>query len=182
MVLKPTSPEEYNVQLGKLRLWRDDIETIVALVRQMPNVEITLEADHLTLDDLTADLPQCGRRVEYFKLTARTEADKKEREVLRLQLGGCRDSDIETRAKNPRLFLDRDRLRATDPDLGTRAVINDIMSFTRRHRRRMGIATILNTGTHAEAPTWWQEYRSHVGIGVVTGAVFYVLGLLTAHL
>jgi hypothetical protein len=40
----------------------------------------------------------------------------------------------------------------------------------------------LYTGTRAEAPAWWQEYRSHIAIAVMIAAVFYLSGLLTAHL
>lgn len=42
----------------------------------------------------------------------------------------------------------------------------------------MRSSTLLITGTRAEAPTWWQEYRSHTMIGVATSTVFFLLGLL----
>jgi hypothetical protein len=38
--------------------------------------------------------------------------------------------------------------------------------------------TLLFTGTRADAPTRWQEYKGHVFIAIVSGAVFLVLGLL----
>jgi hypothetical protein len=41
--------------------------------------------------------------------------------------------------------------------------------------------TILLTNTRSEAPTWWQQYRAHIVIGVVIAAVFYLLGVLTTH-
>jgi hypothetical protein len=115
-------------------------------------------------------------------IATKPDKDGKRREVLRLQLGSC--SDLRTTATNPRLRHDRERLRATDPDLETLAVLYEIVEFTHGRRRRglAKAATVLRTGTHSEAPTWWQEYRSHVWIGIATGAVFYLLGLLTAHL
>lgn len=42
--------------------------------------------------------------------------------------------------------------------------------------------TLLYTGTRAEAPTWWQEHRSDVGINVVVSVVFLFLGILVGHL
>jgi hypothetical protein len=182
MAVKRTSPEEYRISTGHLRLWRDDIATIVSLVQQLTDAEITLEADHHTLDDLGTDLPELGPRVEYFKVIAtRMDDDKKKSEVLRLQLGGC--SSTAYAVTNPWLRLDEDRLRASDPSLETRAVIYEIVSFIQQHRRHgMAATSILYTGTRADAPTWWQEYRSHIAIAVVIGVVFYLLGLLTAHL
>ncbi len=41
--------------------------------------------------------------------------------------------------------------------------------------------TILLTATRSEAPTWWQQYRAHIVIGVVIAVVFYLLGVLTSH-
>jgi len=42
-------------------------------------------------------------------------------------------------------------------------------------------STILFTGSHQEAPTFWQQYRGHIAIGIVIAAAFYLLGLLTAR-
>jgi hypothetical protein len=42
--------------------------------------------------------------------------------------------------------------------------------------------TILFTETRAQAPTWWQEHRAEIAIHVVVGVVFFLLGLLAAHL
>lgn len=43
-------------------------------------------------------------------------------------------------------------------------------------------STIIFTETRAQAPTWWQKHRSEIAIHVVVGVVFFLLGLLTAHL
>jgi hypothetical protein len=42
-------------------------------------------------------------------------------------------------------------------------------------------ATIIYTGTRADAPTFWQRNGTNIIIAVVIAAVFYVLGLLTQH-
>jgi hypothetical protein len=36
--------------------------------------------------------------------------------------------------------------------------------------------TVLLTATRTEAPTWWQEYRGHIAIAVIFGAVCFFLG------
>jgi len=41
--------------------------------------------------------------------------------------------------------------------------------------------TVIFTGTRASAPTFWQRYRAEIMIGFLVSALFYVLGLLTAH-
>lgn len=186
VALKRNAPEECTVQLGCLRLWRDDLEAIVAMVEQLPDVEITLEANCYTFDDLTTDLAKLGPRIDYFKVTATSTNADAGREILRIQLGGPNTAYHDPNSvEDYAIVADRDSVRATDPDLPTKAVIHDITSFADQHRRKVRTSTtstILYTGTRAEAPTWWQEYRSHIGIGVVTAAVFYGLGLLTAHL
>jgi hypothetical protein len=40
------------------------------------------------------------------------------------------------------------------------------------------LRTLLFTGTRVDAPTRWQEYKGHVFIAIVSGAVFFALGLL----
>ncbi|MBV9795924.1 MAG: hypothetical protein JO016_18510 [Actinobacteria bacterium] len=40
---------------------------------------------------------------------------------------------------------------------------------------------ILRTGTRAEAPTWWQEHRSDVGINIACSIVFLIIGAVIGH-
>jgi hypothetical protein len=42
--------------------------------------------------------------------------------------------------------------------------------------------SVLFTATREEAPTFWQQKRSDIAINVIVGFVFFLLGLLTAHL
>jgi hypothetical protein len=41
---------------------------------------------------------------------------------------------------------------------------------------------LLFTARREEAPTFWQRKRADIAINVAVGIVFYLLGLLTAHL
>jgi hypothetical protein len=41
--------------------------------------------------------------------------------------------------------------------------------------------TVIFTGTHANAPTFWQRYRVEIMIALAISAVFYLLGLFTPH-
>jgi hypothetical protein len=41
--------------------------------------------------------------------------------------------------------------------------------------------TVLFTSTTGEAPTFWQRRGGDIAIAVVVAAMFYLLGLLTAH-
>lgn len=115
--LTPTTKD-----LGCLRLWQDDIEEIVLLVRQqLSNETIVLESDGNELEDVAVDLPKLGRRVQYFtvKVTGKPEDDGEgPRNVLTLNL---------TR--------DRCEIEATNPDAGTRGVISDIQNIAQRCRR-----------------------------------------------
>jgi hypothetical protein len=43
-------------------------------------------------------------------------------------------------------------------------------------------STLMITATHREAPTFWQRHRAEITIAIVVGALFYGLGLATAHL
>jgi len=108
--------------LGYLRLWQDELEEIVALVRQqLSNETIVLESDGNELDDVAVDLPKLGHRVRYFtiKVTGRPdEGSEVPREILTVSL---------TRS--------RCRIEATNPDVTTRGVISDIQDVAQRCRR-----------------------------------------------
>jgi hypothetical protein len=43
------------------------------------------------------------------------------------------------------------------------------------------VRVTLYTRTRAEAPTWWQEHRSDVGINAAFSAVFLILGAVIGH-
>ena len=42
--------------------------------------------------------------------------------------------------------------------------------------------TVMFTATRDEAPTFWQRHRAEIVINVIIAGVFYLIGLLTAHL
>lgn len=107
--------------LGYLRLWRDELEEIVALVRQqLGNETIVLESNDNELDDVGADLPKLGSRLRYFTVKVASKPEDGTgvpREILTVNL------------KN------RCQIEATNPDVTTRGLIGDIEDITRPCRR-----------------------------------------------
>jgi hypothetical protein len=108
--------------LGYLRLWQDELEEIVALVRQqLGNETIVLESDGNELDDVAIDLPKLGRRVQYFTIKVTGEPER----------FGEPSRDILTVS----LRRNRCKIEATNPDVATRGVISDIQDIANRCRR-----------------------------------------------
>jgi hypothetical protein len=151
--LTPTTKD-----LGYLQLWQDDLEEMVLLVRQQLSSEtIVLESDGRELEDVAADLPNVGRRVQYFtiKVTGKPEeGDEGSREILTVSL---------TR--------DRCKVEAMNPDAATRGVIGDIQDIAQRCRRvplwypHAGFFSLRSTpGEQASAYT---QQMSAVALGCV---------------
>lgn len=106
--------------LGSLRLWQNELAEIVRLIRQLPNVEVRLESDNNLLTDVHADLPQLGQRVNYFTVTATRPrvGDEPGKDVISVKL-----------AKRSCL------IEATEPDLTTTGLIENIKSLVGNNRR-----------------------------------------------
>lgn len=113
MPLRPLKPVVREYDLGDLRLWQDDLAEVVRLMRQLPDIDIRLEADGNELDDV-ADLPELGPRVGYFTATA----SRQQVELMKLELS--RSSCAIT---------------ATEPDLETSGAIEAIRTFLSGRRR-----------------------------------------------
>lgn len=108
--------------LGYLRLWQDELEEIVALVRQQLSYDtIVLESDGNELDDVVVDLPKLGRRVRYFSVNVTRKPD--------------RDGKVPREVLTVSLQRNRCKLEATNPDAATRGVISDIQDIAQRCRR-----------------------------------------------
>ena len=108
--------------LGSLRLWQDEIDEIVTLVRQqLSNETIVLEADGNELENVAVDLPRLGRRVRYFTIKVTGKPDDGTEVPLELLTITFR--------KN------RCKIAATNPDVTTRGVISDIQDLAQRCRR-----------------------------------------------
>lgn len=108
--------------LGYLRLWQDELDEIVTLVRQQLSHEtIVLESDGNELDDVAVDLPKLGRRVQYFTVEVTGKPDG----------GGEAPREILTVG----LTRKRCKIEATNPDVATRGVISDIQDIAQRCRQ-----------------------------------------------
>jgi hypothetical protein len=118
--LHPLTPKVTKHELGTLRLWQDDLAEIVRLVQQLPDVQVVIEADNNTLDDVHTDLPKLGQRVSYFTVTATTATanDGAGRELVSVKLA-----------------KERCRIEATEPDLTTTGLIEALRSLLGSCRR-----------------------------------------------
>lgn len=121
MSLKRLTPTVKHDELGYLLLWRDELAEIVRLTRQLPGANVRIEADGYELDEVETDLPKLGPQLSYFSMTV-TKAvaeNNTSHELLSLRL-----------SKN------RSWIKATDPDLTTMGLIDQIRSLANRCRRK----------------------------------------------
>jgi hypothetical protein len=122
VTLERVKPEVQRVNLGCVRMWRDDLDELVRLVGKLPDVKVRIEANENVATDLAADLPQLGPRLAYFTVTGlRPLGDFDEREVVRVHLANS-GSYIE----------------AADPDLVTKGLFREVEALARKRRRVPG--------------------------------------------
>jgi hypothetical protein len=129
VTLRRLTPDIRRVDLGYLRLWRDDLAEIVDLVGQLNDVKIDLEAGvpkedgdrHSLVAYEVGDLDELlrlGKRLSYLSITAtRTvPADATPYQLLKVYCAkeGC-------------------WIEATNPDPEIRGVIGDLKSFAEAH-------------------------------------------------
>jgi hypothetical protein len=129
VTLRRLTPDIKRVDLGYLRLWRDDLAELVNLVRQLKDVEIDLEAGvpkegterHSMVEYEVGELDELvglGKRISYLSITAtRTAlAGATPHQLLKVHCAkeGC-------------------WIEATNPDPEIRGVIGDLTSFARTH-------------------------------------------------
>jgi hypothetical protein len=207
MPLRPSEPRTVTREFGPVRLWRDDLAEIVAVMRQV-SPELTLETDAYTLDDVDELIDVKEMQVSAFRATS---SDGRVRLIL-----GRKDASIS----------------ADDPDLLTRGMLGEIQRLAdRRSRQRLrhkvfwwsfalsgfaafvwscslggGRATsslvvylavlggglgiwihfldsprqraIIKTRTRAEAPPWLIRNRDALVTNAVVSAVFLVIGIV----
>jgi hypothetical protein len=118
MALKRIEPVIKRCELGFLRLWRDELAEIVRLAGQL-NGTAKIESDGFEVEDVDADLPQIGERVEYFAVTI---TGRDENATLRDLL-------------NLRLSLNQSYIEAIDPNAQTQVIISNIQSLADKCRR-----------------------------------------------
>jgi hypothetical protein len=97
-------------------MWRDDLAKIAALMGQLNNVHIEIEADKCGIDDIDKDLAEVGKRLSYIEIKA-LETDTVTPEVLRV-----------------RIAKDRSYIEAANPSPETRGIISDVEEEARRCR------------------------------------------------
>jgi hypothetical protein len=70
MPLERLEPEVKRYALGPVRVWQDEIEEIVRLVGQLPDVALWIESNGYRLTDVKTDLPALGTKLKYFTVRA----------------------------------------------------------------------------------------------------------------
>jgi hypothetical protein len=119
VTLERVKPEVQRVNLGCVRMWREDLDELVRLVGKLPDVKVRIEANENTATDLAADLPQLGPRLAYFTVTGlRASQDSAELEVVRVHLANS-GSYVE----------------AADPDLDAKGLFREVEALAKKRRR-----------------------------------------------
>lgn len=132
MALKRLTPTVSD--LGFLRLWRDDLIRIAIMVEQLKDVKIAVTADQNEVGDIDADLPEIGKKLGYFALTATRIGDTSSSAEEVMSLRFSRDSC---------------RVTANNPDPETRGVISDISTLAAQNRRVPSWLPVLMSGQPA---------------------------------
>jgi hypothetical protein len=121
MSLKRLTPTRKYYELVYLVTWQDELAEIVRLTRQLPNASVRIEADGYELDEVETDLPKLGSQLNYFSVTVTKDVAENDtpRELLSL-----------------RLSTNYSWIKATDPDLATMGLIDQLRSLTERCSRK----------------------------------------------
>jgi len=150
VTLRRLTPDIKRVDLGYLRLWRDDLAEIVDLARQLKNVRIDLEAGvpkddgerHSLATYEVANLDELvglGKRLSYFSITATRTAPMGSTPWKRFSFISITAAKNASANSVPHQLLkvycakEGCWIEATDPDPETRGVIGDLRLFAGAH-------------------------------------------------
>ena len=140
--------------LGYIRLWQDELAEIIRLIRQLPYIEDSIEADNNRLTDVRTDLPQLeSQRISYF--------------IIKAQRFPGLPEDV----MNVKLTRNECIIEATEPDLATMGVIESIRSLAGANRRLPAWAMPL----YRAAPTKYQLSGDNV---IISGSTINPLTLI----
>lgn len=110
MPLRPTEPRTVVREFGPVWVWREDLEEIISVMRQVAP-DLVLQADAYNLDEIDDLRALDEQTVNSFKATSRDSR-------IRLTLGAKEAS-----------------ISADDPDLTTRGMLEEVHRIATRHNR-----------------------------------------------
>ncbi|MCX5115979.1 hypothetical protein OG992_02240 [Micromonospora sp. NBC_00362] len=186
MALKRTAPEVLSIELGPVRMWRDDASELVKLLSQCCDKPPKLTADDYELDDVDEDfdalLKQGLKEIAQFTLVGDDGR-------VRLQLGATNTVEITTptlRDKGALGEASKIIRRCRRFEFGAAVVTllgASIISVLRFRFPGLGTPllrweteTVIYTSTRAQSPTFWQRKRDDVWINAVSLAMGGVIG------
>lgn len=189
MALRRVVPEVISLDLGYLRMWRDDLGRMVKVLEKICDGHITMRADDWefdSVDDLAALAADRIYRVRSFSLVGGKE-DK-----VKLQLGDTASlleivGGDELSAKGAaqdlyRLAVECRRLQFQDllsVSIGSLIAVTPIIGTfagAASRNRQAAPHVILETRTRAEAPSFWVAKKNDIWITVVSNVIALALG------
>jgi hypothetical protein len=136
MTLRRLNPLVKRENLGPLRLWQDELSSMVSILQQLKDVKLDVQADGYQLDDVEVDLPNIPKsRLDRFTATAMriTHTDV----ASASPTGSSSSTELvsESEILSLRLAKDYCCIEATEPDPETRGVMSDIVALAAQHHR-----------------------------------------------
>ena len=191
MVLRRVVPEVITLDLGYLRMWRDDLGRMVSVLEQISKQQITMTADDYELDriqDLAELAEQKVHSIRNFSFTG-GQADE-----VKLQLGENASllqiigDDLAAKGAAQEIYeIALNCRRVVVPDFSS-SFIGSLLAVTpvvggiahaaikSSGSRRPNRHVILDTRTRDEAPSFWREKKRDVWITAVSNVVALLLG------
>lgn len=189
MALRRIAPEVLQVNLGPVRMWRDDLAKIARIIQECASSGAVMTADGYELDDVD-DLLDLAER-EVFQVEEFSIASLDGRVQLRLgravSLLEIQEPDLKAKGAVTEIKEVSNRCRNYANSIQFRQAVRilaaaiplfgrSLLNATDKRLDEVPSQAIIYTRSRVEAPTFWQQKKHDVLITVVSNIFSLLLG------